>query len=160
MKIRAVADAGADDVAHILWRLRKSDHTEVMSMRWADNVPALVHDVTEYWARPGWVFYGGDNDTPIAIVGATPMWPGRYQVWMLATPQFPRIALSMTKFIKNTMIPLLEEKGAIRCDTPCAANRPEAQKWLRLLGAKHEGLARNYGKNGEDFHIFRWDRRD
>lgn len=34
----------------------------------------------------------------------------------------------------------------------------EAQEWLETLGAKREGTLKRYGRDGEDFHVYVWER--
>lgn len=144
------------DVAYVCNRLREADAREIFATRRTDDPDALAVEIIRYWGPMGWVAY--NSARPVALVGATETWPGVWSAWMMATDEFPDVALGLTKFVKRRMIPGLVELGAFRCEARSIDGHTEAQRWLQVLGAVQEARLRRYGRNGEDFLVFRFDR--
>lgn len=140
--------------AYVCGRLRDGDREEAFALRWDDDADALAMD-TLRWGKLSWAVY--DDALPVALLGATQLHPNVWSAWMLATDQWPRVALGVTKFIKRRMIPHLMESGATRCEARSIDGHTKAHRWLEALGAVQEARLRRYGRNGEDFLVFRWD---
>jgi hypothetical protein len=146
------------DVMHVVRNMRAEDAREVFANRRGEDPDALAMEIMRTWGPLGFVFHHAGR--PAAIVGATEMWPGVWCAWLLATDDFPHVALGLTKFVKRGMIPYLVENGAHRCEARSIDGHSQAHRWLRLLGASQEARLRRYGRNGEDFLVFRWDAPD
>ena len=144
------------DVAYVCARLRDADRREIFATRRTDEPDALAVEIIRYWGPIGWV--ATHNDRPVALVGATETWPGVWSAWMMATDEFPMVARRVTRFVKRVMIPGLVDLGAHRCEARSIDGHTEAHRWLRVLGATEEARLRRYGRNGEDFLVFRFDR--
>lgn len=142
-----------DDLLFIAQNMREDDKREIYATRWSKDPAALAKDCLISSAAFGWTF--GKN-VPIAAVGAFPMWPGCWSVWMFATPRFPEVGLSMTRFIKKRMIPAIRNSGYNRCQCYSIFDHHEAHKWLESLGAVRESTAYNFGEKKEDFYVYTW----
>ena len=137
----------------VVLRMRRRDRREIYATCWHDN-PVEVAEFLALSGKFGWAAFI-END-PVAIVGARPLWPGVWSVWMVATDRFREIRFSMTRFIKHGMIPALVQTGAHRAETTSLAIHHEAHRWLEALGATREATFRAYGRNGEDFVSYVW----
>lgn len=140
-----------EDVQFVAERMREWDKKEIYATRWTEDPYALTQDVMRH-PEFAWTF---GIEQPIAVLSGWTPWPGYWEVCMFATDEFPRIALSMTKFVKNWVIPRLSE-FAHRVDCRSMEGHIEAQNWLELLGAKRENTLERYGKNQETFFTYRW----
>lgn len=142
------------DVMYIARHLREWDRRELFATRFDDNPDRLAMDVMG-WGPHWWV--AGDGGRAIAVVGATPVWPGVWSVGMFATDEFPRIGLPLTRFVKRRMIPHIQAQGIHRGECRSMEGHEEAHRWLEALGAKREGTLSNYGKNRETFFTYCWE---
>lgn len=135
--------------------MREWDRREIFATRWNEDPRELAAECT-YFGHFGWT--ASHEDTPVAIVGAVPLHPGCWSVFMFATNDFRQISISLTKFIKRVMIPALVDTSARRAQCLSLEDHTEAHAWLRVLGAYSEQPLRDYGKNGETFIPFVWRR--
>lgn len=142
------------DVHHVAVNMRDWDKREIYATRFLDDPLEVASDCM---ACPHFAWTAWGEKGPIAALGAVPMHPGVWTVWMFATDEFPAIGLHLTKFVKRGMIPALVKQNAHRAQCLSMAGHEEAHRWLRVLGARQEGspLA-GYGRNREDFLFFVW----
>ncbi|MEQ9416663.1 MAG: hypothetical protein RJQ08_03870 [Salinisphaeraceae bacterium] len=153
-----LVDATAERIGHIARALRAADARELAAQRWEWDPDALVGEVMGYYGPFKWVCERAGE--PIAAVGAVQLHPGVWSAWMFATDEFPKIGLYLTRFVRRRMIPSLVRLGAHRCDARSIEGHDHAHRWLRALGAVEEARLVRYGRNGEDFIVFRWDKPD
>jgi hypothetical protein len=128
---------------------------EIFATRWDENPAALaaLHLVdTAIVARV--------DGQPVAVCGAMEIWPGVWSVFMFATDRWPEVALSVTRWVKRHLIPALVAVGAHRAECHSIEGHHTAHRWLGLLGAHVESVARGMGKKGEDFRRYVWLRED
>lgn len=141
---------------HIVENMRDSDRREIFATRWTEDAAALASDTL---AVPGPKWIAG-KDGPIAAIGAAPRWPGVWSVWMFATPRFPEIGGTLTRFVRRRIIPMLVDAGAHRAECYSIEGHDEAHRWLEFLGAKRSEPIPNFGKGGETFYCYSWARED
>lgn len=99
------------------------------------------------------------NKVPAAVVGAVKMSPGQYCAYAYGTAAFPRVVLSITKYIRRIIQPtLLLDPDANRCIAIPHANHVTAHRWLEHLGAECEGRMVNFGRDGSDYLLYVWTR--
>lgn len=143
------------DVLYVCHRLRAADRREVFALRFDDDPNLLAMEIVRSWGPLAWTAH--HEHTPAAVFGATEMWPNVWSCWMMATDEYPKIALGMTKFVRRRIIPHLMESGATRCEARSIDGHTQAHRWIEGLGAVQEARLRRYGRNGEDFLVFRLD---
>jgi hypothetical protein len=142
-------------VLAVVWNLRASDRQEAFADRWDDDPDSLAVEIARGWGKLGWVAM--HEGRPVAVFGATEKWPGVWSCWLLATDEWPKVALGVTKFVKRRIMPYLVETGAIRCEARSIDGHTKSHRWLAAIGCVQEARLRRYGRNGEDFLVFRWD---
>ena len=54
---------------------------------------------------------------------------------------------------------MLWEGGAHRLECRSMEGHVEAQRWLETIGATREATLHGYGREGEDFHVYTWEKR-
>lgn len=147
------------DLLHIVRNMREWDRREIFATEWSDDPEKFTDKTLAYAGEFAWL---AGTDRPIAAIGAGACWPGMWRVWMFATDDFRQIGLGLTKFVRKVMIPaLLGDPNFQRAECYSMVGHDTAHAWLKVLGAQQIGPpVERYGKNGEDFLIFRWLRED
>lgn len=151
MNIRPAEESA---VLRVASNMREWDRREIYATRWIDDPASLARDCI----MVGGLSWVAGEDQPIAAVGAFPICPGVWSVWMFATPRFRRIARPLTDFVTGSMVPALKAAGAHRAQCESMVGHDMAHGWLRRLGARQEGIQFGRGKGGEDFIMFAWER--
>lgn len=147
-----VADPTFNTALYIAERMREWDAKEIYATRWDDSPSDLAADVMGTGAF-SWVC---GLDEPIAVLGATPMHKGCWSVYMFATDKFDTIRISMTRFVKQVMIPGLVAADFRRAECRSIEGHTQAQRWLEMTGGKREAVLSDYGREGETFYLYRW----
>lgn len=145
----------AATVLEIVRNLRENDRREILATSFLDDPQAIARDYAR--ERFAWVF---GLERPIALMGASARWPGMWCPFLLATDEFGRIGLSLTKWVVRVMIPTLDRVGARRLEAVSMADHHTAHRWMQHFGMSPEARLRQYGRNGEDFILFGWSRGD
>lgn len=153
MKVALVA-ADPVSVMRVACDMRARDREEIFATRWTTNPLDLAEDVIRI-PGPKWVAHG-EGIGPVAAYGATPMWPGVWNLYLFATDNFTQVAWDVTRHIRRVMMPSLAMAGAHRAEARSHISHVEAHRWLERLGAEREAVLKGYGRGGEDFILFRW----
>jgi len=140
--------------AHVLAHMREWDRREVMAMRWEEEPAAIAAELV---ARPGVGWIGWRGPEPVVLMGAVPLCPGVWSVYMVATDSFSHLRFSATRHARQVMMPVLLAAGAHRAECLSLDGHEDAQRWLESLGAHREGAPQvGRGKNGETYHLYAW----
>ena len=147
-----------DAARHICRNMRPRDAEEAFALRYDSDPHSLAFEAVISWGKYAFAART-DDGTPAAMIGGTETWPGRGLVWMLATDEFDKIQLSLTKWIIRVMIPqLYTDLGFHRFEAQSIATHEKAHRWMERLGAARETVLKGYGRNGEDFVTYVWTR--
>lgn len=157
MWVKNLHDSPAE-ILPIIARMREADRAEIFATRFSDCPIEFADDVLAAGA-PAWIS-GTAELGPIAAFGACERWPGMYDMWLFSTDDFQHIGKSMTKLIKDVIVPELFGGGGRRLECRSMEKHRHAHKWLTAVGARHEGDLPNYGKGGEAFRVFAWAKPD
>ena len=153
VKLVSLMDAPFADLVKVTRNMRPADAEEIHSHRW-DNCPVnLAKEVVGAWGGVSWMIYNGEE--PVVVIGVTEVWPTVWSAWMFATDSFPRVGVFTTRFAKKRIIPMMRAAGARRCDAVSSERNTVAHHWLESLGASMESKIKSYGKNGENFVVYR-----
>jgi hypothetical protein len=147
--------AAHNDALHVAKNMREWDAREIYATMWEDSPEWLVGYCM---AHPSHGFVCGDSE-PIAVIGAVPLWPNVFSMYMFATDKFHNISLPLTKWAKRVYFPALKDIGVARLQCHTMEGHVEAQKWLEFLGGSRESTHLSYGRNGETFHLYSWIRK-
>ena len=144
-----------DDALYVAQNMRQRDADEIYALRWSDNPARVAEDSFRPFGFTWCFLYDG---RPAVILGAYPGWPRVWNVFMYATDDFRQIRFSVTRFIRNAMIPCLMALGAHRAQAMSKADYAEAHEWLEFLGAEKEAEHSCFGRDGQAFVTFVWGR--
>jgi hypothetical protein len=147
-----IKEAEYGDILSVAARMRESDRREIFAMMWDRDGAEQIADNAYYLSRHRWVAYW--NTKPAAALGIMQMWPRVWQVWMFGTDDFPRVAGRLIAHCRPRILQTLSDLDALRVEAKSMADHKEAHRFLRRVGGHHEATLRNYGKNGEDFHVY------
>lgn len=144
------------DCLRVAENLRESDRAELFATIFGDDPKTLA---TRAVASGGFRWGAYLDGEPVALIGAMPLWPRVWQAWAYGTDDWPKVALTLTRHVRNFMLPALLRSGAHRVQAASLGTHTSAHAWLKKLGARPECRLANYGKNGEDFVNFVWTRK-
>lgn len=151
-----VTDLDRDAVAHVIANMREWDRKEIFATRLdSDTGEGLLDDVFRTGPVSWLAWHEG---TPVAAYGCSPLWRGVWSMWMFATDDFHKIGLGMTKMVTRAIVPMLWEHGAHRLECKSMEGHVEAHRWLEVIGARREATHPLYGRDGETFHTYVWEK--
>lgn len=139
----------------VVMNMTEWNRREIFALRADEHGPGFLDDVM---AAPGPAWIAGVGASPVAVFGTAPLWPGVWSLWFFATPSLQKILLSVTRHIVGEVLPALWQGGAHRLECRLMEGNAAAAKWFGQLGGQREGTSPRYGKGGETFHAYRWDR--
>lgn len=91
------------------------------------------------------------DDEPIAVFGGAPIHAGCWQMFLLATPEFGKVALPLTRFAKREVVPRLWALGAHRLQCDLHEKRALVHRWVEGFGARREGTMWGYAPDGSNY---------
>lgn len=141
----------------VIERMRDWDRREVFATRFDDDETALLREMSVGALHGQQAWIAGRDDCPVAVYGHLPLWPGVWSMWLVATDNFRSIGKSMTRQVRDVILPALFGAGAHRLECRSMEGHSDAHRWLELLGARREATHRGYGRGGEDFHLYVWE---
>lgn len=147
----AKADLGS--LLYICRNMRADDRSEIFATRWDDDPDQLAADAFTRWGEMSYIAFAQDG-TPVASIGATPVWPGVWSGWMMATDRFGEVGKPLTKWIRRVMLPAIAKAGCHRAEARSESTHHAAHRWMEMLGAKPESVLRQYGRQKQDFILF------
>jgi hypothetical protein len=136
--------------------MREWDRLEIFATQPDDDLNRFAQVVRFATGPTAWV--AGYGDTPCAVFGATERWHGMFDMWFFATNDLYKIGKSVTKLVKTAIVPELFAAGARRLECKSMEGHIEAQNWLTVIGAKREASHPNFGRGGETFHTYVWEK--
>lgn len=142
--------------SQIAQALRQRDKDELYALAWEED-PFDLARRTAAMGEFQWIARW--RSTPVASIGAVPVWPGVWTVWAYGTDEWPRVVRLLTRHVRRFMIPALMNAGAHRAHCYALRDNEDACRWLGYLGARMDAVLDNFGKNGQTFVIYSW-RRD
>ena len=146
-----------DDCRYIVLNLPPESAAEIAATRDMKRAPDQIASACEMFKDYAMIAYK-DNE-PVAIMGATPLHPGVYSAYMLATSRFPEVVWTVTKWARRVFFPALRRAGAHRVEALSIATYKKTHRWIEAIGAKKEQVVPRFGRNREDFirFVYLWD---
>lgn len=150
-----ILEPTADRIRHVALSLRDVNVQEISFSATLPNLEALASFLVSVAPlAAGLQVLATDAGVPCAVLGAMPSAPGRATMIYLATDDFPAIYPAWRRWWVDQFVPkVLMQFRRVEFVGVC---EPRADKWRRLLGFAQEGIARRYGKSGEDFGYWAW----
>ena len=147
-----IANADRGMVQAVIDNLRAADAEEMAAC--GTDMDSLAHMLMRH---SQFAFCAWDYDCgPISVWGAVLKRPGVCTAYAFGTDEWPRAVLPMVRQIRGFIMPYLVEAGVHRVDAVAMLKRNDVKRFMRLLGAKSEGVLTGYGTEGEAFVSYRW----
>lgn len=159
MKVRVCSAA---DLDHVVRHLRPHNRAELFATRWEepDAPGALERLVEQYLAIKrrsiGDFAICQDSGEPVMVIGAWLITPGVASVSLFGTDQWLTVARPAYVWGKREFIPCVLEPNVRRAETRVIDRPDMSRAWLARIGFVEEGVARAFGKRGEDFVHVAW----
>lgn len=146
-----------DITAQVAANMRDSDVAEFMAVSWFGDEDALKQHLAHAYAHFPHAYAAlGPAGEPIAVGAVISSRPNVCTLGFFATDALPEIGTGLTRFVRNRLLPQLQQKGAHRIECISIDGHSDAHRWIRLLGMEHEATLPRYGRNGETYHQFAW----
>jgi hypothetical protein len=101
-------------------------------------------------ANFSWVAWA--DGKPTAVFGAIEIHKGVWQIYMLTTTAFPKIAIPLTRFLKRIMVPMLfDDLGCRRLEGFFHQDNTFIHRWVEGFGATKEFVKKHYAPDGADY---------
>jgi hypothetical protein len=121
-----------------------------------------IHSTAETAIRqlavsPGLAWAAFIDSEPVTIFGAAHIpdfIPHQASGWAYGTRRMKRTIPAVTRHCLNVLQPMLIERGVHRMEVRSYMGHDLPHGWLRGMGYQMEGIARRYGRRGEDFAIY------
>ena len=136
--------------------LSSRDHAEVYSVQFAED-PDLLTEKIMISKGFTWIACLDDGE-PVAIYGASCLWPNVWQAFAFGTDKYHQVIISLTRHCRQFIIPALRNHGVRMVHCWVKADYQEARQWIRMAfpGAEEEAIVADFGKDGEAFALMTW----
>lgn len=132
------------------------------------HVVANAHDIEEIYTLAGhrnpfvvmnaamayqnFAWLAWDGEEPVAVFGGSEVHAGVWQMFLMATAAFPKVALGLTRFAKREVVPrLFGELRAHRLQCDLHEKHVFVHRWVEAFGASREGEMRGYAADGATY---------
>jgi len=141
------------NLAFIACNMRQADRSEIYNVIGHNNPFILAGQTLDATGMGvGCVAYAGS--LPVGVIGACGVHPGVCCAFAYGTDDFPRVALSLTRYALTVIRPWLKDQGFHRLECKSRFDHVHAHRWLRLFGMANEGTLTGYGSDGSDYFQF------
>lgn len=152
-----IVDARYRDLLWICENLRERDRQEIFALQHVDDARAVADRA--YCSPLSRVGLASDGEPAVAF-GAFELWPGVWSVFLFGTDRFRDAGWFVARHIRARVLPLLLGAGAHRAQCYALVGHNSAEDFIRRMGGKEEAYLEGFGRDGEDFRLFRWLRTD
>lgn len=149
-----INEATREQIIFVAEQMRERDYLEINALYDSGSRAELAQMIADRYDRNSDVLCWTSNGEPVCIGGALQTRPNAVSLLFFATDEFPRIAVSVTRFIKK-LFREYEKSGVHRIEAISLEGYQHAHRWLSILGLRREtGPLINFGKGGETFIQF------
>jgi hypothetical protein len=131
--------------------MRPLDKREMTALL-SDDPYDVTFSVMEF-GTPAWAALHGD--VPAYAFGVQPR-DDAWAFWGFGTSYFPLVAFEVTAFIRRVVAPMMRRAGVKQCEVLSLADKTDAHRWLKFIGAVEEDTIEDYRCTGETFKLFVW----
>lgn len=108
--------------------------------------PWLILNAVMAYQDFGWVAWAGE--VPAAVFGAMPHHAGCWQVFLMATADFPKVMLGLTRFARREVVPQIWDLGGHRIQCDLHEGKVAVHRWVEGFGAVREARFERYAPDG------------
>lgn len=139
-------------VYYVMSNLRPIDREEIFAVRGHDSVDRVT---MELMSRPEMTWVAWHDGKPAVVFGGVEICPGVWTMHCFGTPDWPKLAVPLTRFAKRKVLPLLfNDFNAHRLEADSIASHTEAHRWIELCGARKEGVKAKRGRARQNYYTY------
>lgn len=116
------------------------------------------YEVAHLMLMSGDAFVAYLDDLPVLFFGAHPLNVCTLEAWAVGTKHTRRVLHAATRHLITDFGPQAIAAGFRTMECRSHVEHKEAHRWLESTGAVVNGAPFVYGKEGENFVLYRWDR--
>lgn len=150
-----VLPARLSHASFITANLREADQREIFCQL-PDGFK--TYEIAAMMLGAGDAFIAYLDDLPVCFFGAHPLNICTLDAWAMGTDKTRRVIHAVTRHMITEYAPLAIKAGFRTMECRSHVEHHEAHRWLTSTGAVANGAPFVYGKDGEKFQLFRWDR--
>ena len=148
--------ATIEGVNYVNRRMSSLDLLEIGAISFTED-PEIIGQQLFQMCENGYAWIFSRDGKPEAFYGCHEGIPGIWFVCGFRTDDFHKVKFTVSKFIKKRIIPILMGQGARKA---ISLVRGQGNEWLQMLGAKPLVTYKDWGKDGSDYTLLCWDRKD
>jgi hypothetical protein len=145
-----IARATYAEIVYVARRMRALDAEEIYPHLWHPT----PEDLSAYCAQTKISFVALMDGTPVVAFGANERFPKVWAVWMFATDDWPKVALSVTKFVRRQMLVEIDRYDPVRLDCWSMDGHDTAHQWLEAFGFIREATVEDYSSARIAYHCY------
>jgi hypothetical protein len=142
-----------ETVGYIAKNLRQQDRDEIAAVSPTTEVSQHLTFKVMMFSRE---VYVAIRNKPAAAWGFVELWPHVGSCFAFGTDEWGSVMRAVTNHVRRYMLPRVIAAGYHRMECRALAGRDDVARWVALLGGQPEAVLRRFGKNGEDFMVYRW----
>lgn len=150
-----IHDATLRDATYVIAWLRPADEEEVLCQLPKDFPRS---DMAYNLLFSGETFAARIGDQPVGFFGTGPINAACLSVWALGTRHMWRAVSEMNRFLTDVHLPARIEQGYHSMEARSIVTHTDAHHWIRALGGQQHGPEFAFGRDGEKFLLFRWEK--
>lgn len=147
------------DASYVTANMRAADRREVYC-----QLPPEIDNIGVAWMSvensQGRCWTAFENDEPIACFGLSAITGYVMAVWLFGTDRMKRAVPEITRFMLKHVVPGLETEHWQRLEARVHRDHDLAHIWITAMGARLDCVLPVWGRDGEPFYLYSWDRAD
>lgn len=151
------------DVTYVAVNMREHDQREVLGVLPDWMAPGIAGLMCFEASPEGFAWVASYKDSPACAFGVAPqsaVTPWLWSAWAFGTNEMKRTIPAVSRFAKRVWPQALPKAGVTRVEVRSLVDHDIAHHWLAGLGARREGLCTGYGRDGEDYELWAWLKKD
>jgi hypothetical protein len=141
------------DLSYTAAYMRPEDEQEILCQL-PDDTP--LYEACYGLLQAGDAYIAYYDGVPAMAFGTHPLNVCTLNAWAFGTDKLNRVLYRATQFLIGVHLPMEVAKGFTHMEARTSVEHKGAHRWLESTGAVVKSEPFVYGKNGEEFILYRW----
>jgi RimJ/RimL family protein N-acetyltransferase len=138
----------------LCFNMRAIDAEEIYSNLASGNPLEWAGMIHQAVAKQGCAWIARLDGRPTAVIGCFENFPGNWQIFSFGTEAYPRVLVAFLPYWQPLQSFALD-RGMHRLECKSLSSHKEAHGFLRLMGFTQEATLLQYGRDRQDYFLFR-----
>lgn len=147
-----IAQPSTAEMLAVLMNLRDQSREEI------EGCMSLQDFWTFLFQVGGYHWMGAAGGEPAALIGTYRIEGDNWGMYGVGTDRWPEIMRDVTRTARRELISTAEAVGARRAECFSMTSHTKTHGWLRLVGLQREAEFPGYGRNGQSYTMFAWNK--